>query len=265
MNHENLKQTQTIVSIVAGLLTAAGVVASGIYWFVKKNPTPPVVVVRGDLPKVGVPISQVPQKEPTKSDEPAKNFTNSVGMEFVLVPKGRSWLGGGGGKPGPKEIGVAFVPDGKTLAATIKGAVVLLDVSGPEPRERAKIPVHGTAITFNGDGDLVAVLDKDGMLSRWEMAGDQVKERGKRAKIGGGYRIMLAPDGKTLAGSNHHDLVPHIWDLSRDEIKEKPELKKHERGRTESSGKSVLKRGREGPGSFLIFAPNCIAWDQFGA
>ena len=25
-------------------------------------------------------------------------------MEFVLVPKGKSWLGGGGGKPGTKEV-----------------------------------------------------------------------------------------------------------------------------------------------------------------
>src|SRR5262249_16620932 len=34
---------------------------------------------------------------------PAK-FKNSLGMEFVLVPKGKSWLGGGGGKPGTQEV-----------------------------------------------------------------------------------------------------------------------------------------------------------------
>jgi serine/threonine protein kinase/formylglycine-generating enzyme required for sulfatase activity len=31
-------------------------------------------------------------------------FTNSVGMEFVLVPKGKSWLGGGGGRVGDQEV-----------------------------------------------------------------------------------------------------------------------------------------------------------------
>ena len=31
-------------------------------------------------------------------------FKNTLGMEFVLVPKGKSWLGGGGGKPGDKEV-----------------------------------------------------------------------------------------------------------------------------------------------------------------
>src|SRR6185369_11197592 len=29
---------------------------------------------------------------------------NSLGMEFALVPKGKAWLGGGGGKLGDKEM-----------------------------------------------------------------------------------------------------------------------------------------------------------------
>ena len=37
----------------------------------------------------------------------APTFKNSLGMEFVLVPKGKSWLGGGGGKPGEKEVVIA--------------------------------------------------------------------------------------------------------------------------------------------------------------
>jgi uncharacterized protein (TIGR03067 family) len=31
-------------------------------------------------------------------------FKNGIGMEFVLVPKGKSWLGGGKDKPGDKEV-----------------------------------------------------------------------------------------------------------------------------------------------------------------
>ncbi len=31
-------------------------------------------------------------------------YVNALGMEFVLVPKGKSWLGGAGGKPGEKEF-----------------------------------------------------------------------------------------------------------------------------------------------------------------
>jgi formylglycine-generating enzyme required for sulfatase activity len=31
-------------------------------------------------------------------------FTNSIGMELVIVPKGKSWLGGGNGKLGDREV-----------------------------------------------------------------------------------------------------------------------------------------------------------------
>jgi formylglycine-generating enzyme required for sulfatase activity/serine/threonine protein kinase len=34
----------------------------------------------------------------------AKNYRNRLGMEFVLVPKGKSWLGGGGGRQGHMEV-----------------------------------------------------------------------------------------------------------------------------------------------------------------
>jgi formylglycine-generating enzyme required for sulfatase activity len=36
-----------------------------------------------------------------------KPFKNSLGMEFVLVPKGNSWLGGGGGKPADRDVEVS--------------------------------------------------------------------------------------------------------------------------------------------------------------
>jgi formylglycine-generating enzyme required for sulfatase activity len=33
-----------------------------------------------------------------------REFTNSIGMKFVLVPQGTFWMGGGGGKPGDKQV-----------------------------------------------------------------------------------------------------------------------------------------------------------------
>jgi formylglycine-generating enzyme required for sulfatase activity len=33
-----------------------------------------------------------------------KTYTNSLGMEFVLVPRGRAWLGGGDEEPGDREV-----------------------------------------------------------------------------------------------------------------------------------------------------------------
>ena len=37
----------------------------------------------------------------------APRYKNSLGMEFALVPKGKSWLGGGNGKEGPNEVNMA--------------------------------------------------------------------------------------------------------------------------------------------------------------
>src|ERR1043165_5030676 len=39
--------------------------------------------------------------------DPPRKYTNSLGMEFALVPKGKSWLGGGNGKEGTKEVNMA--------------------------------------------------------------------------------------------------------------------------------------------------------------
>jgi formylglycine-generating enzyme required for sulfatase activity len=33
-----------------------------------------------------------------------RRYQNALGMEFALVPKGKGWLGGDGGKPGDKEV-----------------------------------------------------------------------------------------------------------------------------------------------------------------
>jgi formylglycine-generating enzyme required for sulfatase activity/serine/threonine protein kinase len=38
---------------------------------------------------------------------PPDQFKNGLGMEFVRIPKGKSWLGGGGGKPGDREFEIA--------------------------------------------------------------------------------------------------------------------------------------------------------------
>ncbi len=50
-------------------------------------------------PEAGLPEAKPPEKLPPK-------FTSGLGMEFVLVPKGTAWLGGGGGKPGQKEVAI---------------------------------------------------------------------------------------------------------------------------------------------------------------
>jgi len=56
---------------------------------------------------LGLRLARVPVgKDITKEKPPAKkaDFTNSLGMEFVKVPKGTGWLGGGNGKQGETKV-----------------------------------------------------------------------------------------------------------------------------------------------------------------
>jgi formylglycine-generating enzyme required for sulfatase activity len=68
-----------------------------------KAPTPTPTGTTPDKPK-----PTGPSQEPRPPDEPVlpNSFKNNLGMEFVRVPKGKSWLGGGAGKPGTKEVNI---------------------------------------------------------------------------------------------------------------------------------------------------------------
>ncbi len=44
----------------------------------------------------------------TPPDSLPDHCRNSLGMEFVRVPRGKAWLGGGGGRPGTREITIPF-------------------------------------------------------------------------------------------------------------------------------------------------------------
>ena len=65
----------------------------------KKNPLPLQAPTHQEQT-----TAQPPPEAPPSTHEIAAAFRNGLGMEFVLVPKGRSWLGGGGGRPGDKEV-----------------------------------------------------------------------------------------------------------------------------------------------------------------
>jgi formylglycine-generating enzyme required for sulfatase activity len=44
------------------------------------------------------------EEKPVVEAKSPPAFTNSLGMQFALVPRGKSWLGGSAGKPGHKEV-----------------------------------------------------------------------------------------------------------------------------------------------------------------
>jgi formylglycine-generating enzyme required for sulfatase activity len=72
-----------------------------------KMETREVSLASGERQPIGIrlePLAGGPEKT-----ERAPRHKNSLGMEFVLVPRGKAWLGGGAGRPGTEvEIGYDF-------------------------------------------------------------------------------------------------------------------------------------------------------------
>jgi serine/threonine protein kinase/WD40 repeat protein len=66
---------------------------------------PPGEVV---VPEANGPLAQPPMVADRLPPQVTnQQFTNQLGMEFVLVPKGKSWLGGGSGKVGEQEVEIS--------------------------------------------------------------------------------------------------------------------------------------------------------------
>jgi eukaryotic-like serine/threonine-protein kinase len=67
-------------------------------------------VTKGKNAPLTVTLRKKPPKpgpNPTPLPPPETTFTNSLGMQFVLVPRGKFWMGGGGGKMGATEVEIA--------------------------------------------------------------------------------------------------------------------------------------------------------------
>jgi formylglycine-generating enzyme required for sulfatase activity/tRNA A-37 threonylcarbamoyl transferase component Bud32 len=78
----------------AGGVLALAALALLAWWFGRHGGA---AVGPGPVPAPAVPEAGQPRPLPAE-------FTNVLGMKFVLVPRGRSWLGGGAGKPGKTEV-----------------------------------------------------------------------------------------------------------------------------------------------------------------
>jgi formylglycine-generating enzyme required for sulfatase activity len=84
------KKRPSLVRLVAVGALCLGLPGFVLFLLLRAGPhqAPP-----GDAPPDARQTEALPQK-----------FTNGLGMEFVLVPRGKSWLGGGGGKAGDREV-----------------------------------------------------------------------------------------------------------------------------------------------------------------
>ncbi len=115
--------------------------------------------------------------------------------------------------------GVAFSPDGKTLAvASIGGTVQLWDVATGELRESLK--GHSSAVTavaFSPDGRTLASGSVDQTVRLWNVATRRPLMQLDPGSVGMGleYTLAFSPDGKHLLAAGHStafwSATPIVW------------------------------------------------------
>jgi formylglycine-generating enzyme required for sulfatase activity len=106
------KTTAVVVVVVAGLAVIGTCLWAVSTWHqgsvvasANSTSSAPATPTRSSAVPTSRPVPATPAKPGSIPPAAGKSpFVNAIGVEFVLVPKGTFWMGGGGGIPGDKPV-----------------------------------------------------------------------------------------------------------------------------------------------------------------
>src|SRR5262249_26860941 len=111
-------------------------------------------------------------------------------------------------------MGIAFSPDGRTLAYTRMDAIHLVDVaSGKEIRRMPRQYGVADHVTFSPDGQTLASSGPGNVIRLWDVTmGRQLQEGA--GHDGAADALAFSPDGRTLASASGGDGSACLWDAA---------------------------------------------------
>src|SRR5262249_30895498 len=110
-------------------------------------------------------------------------------------------------------FGLAFSPDGKTIASGSRNLIVLSDVASGKELARLEAKMRTVdGLTFTPDGKALLSWGEDGDVRIWD-----VKERKVRSvctgRFGGGRSVGVSHDGKTIVQATASSTLC-VWDVA---------------------------------------------------
>ena len=145
---------------VAALLLLVGILA--------------LLASRGRQPaEVETPEAKKASRGRQPSDGLPPRFTNKLGMEFVLVPKDKSWLGGGGGHPGDKEVNITHdfylgqyeVTQEEWQKVTGINPSAFKAVAGVQPEDQKRFPVE--QVSWDDAQEFIKLVNEQAKETGW--------------------------------------------------------------------------------------------------
>lgn len=143
---------------------------------------------------------------------PTKEARQSLHRALAIQPQLRTFLSGH-----KSEVwGVAFSPDGRTIAsASTDESVILWDVATRQPRGE---PLTGHRaevwdVAFSPDGKTLASGSSDNTVILWDVASRKPLGAPLKGHHNRVWSVTFSPDGKTLASASWDHTVM-LWDVA---------------------------------------------------